>query len=97
VLTPSETFAILAAAGTGGTAAATAASTAGSSSSSAGVLQLQFAAAVDPSRRAAVCHMDVWGQPEEAVRQRAAAEQQQGDDEVGDVWTTCMCAVHARL
>ncbi|KAF6258322.1 E3 ubiquitin-protein ligase UBR4-domain-containing protein [Scenedesmus sp. NREL 46B-D3] len=83
VLTPAESLAVLAAAGTASTAAAaaTAGATAAAGSNGAGQLVLEFAAAVDPSRRAAVCHMDVWGQHEEAVRQRAAAEQQQTDDE----------------
>jgi hypothetical protein len=88
VLTPNESFAVLAAAGGSagaGTAGTSTAAGSSSSSSSAGQLVLQFAAAVDGSRRAAVCHMDVWGQPEEAVRQRADAAQQQSDDEVR-VW-----------
>jgi hypothetical protein len=82
VLTPAQSLAVLAAAGAAPSAAGTNTAAGSSSSSSAGQLVLHFAAAVDASRRAAVCHMDVWGQSGEAVRQRAAAEQQHSDDEV---------------
>jgi len=49
----------------------------------AGQITLEFSPAVDPERRAAICHLDLFGQPADTVADRVKQQQQQDTEQVG--------------